>query len=196
MRSGGGWRRRTGLGLLVVLTAVVLLHGLVVETFTVPSASMSPTLKTGDRILVRKVDVQVRRGAVIVFDGSHAFADAPRDEGLLRRTGQALGIRPGGDDYVKRVIGVGGDRVTADEQGRVKVNGQLVSEPYLGSTGQTAFDVRVPSGQVFVMGDNRRDSEDSSTHLGDPGGGTVPVEDVIGIVVGRYWPLDAAGSVT
>jgi signal peptidase I len=115
-----------------------------------------------------------RRGDVIVFDG----------EGSFQQTG--------GTDYVKRVIGVGGDRVTCcDTAGRITVNGQALDETYLypgDAPSQVPFDIVVPDGRLWVMGDHRADSRDSRDHLGDPGGGTVPVDKVIGRAEWIAWP--------
>lgn len=195
-------RRRWPLLLLVALAVIVVARGLVVETFTVPTGSMEPALAGGDRIVVWKPSAdEVRRGDVIVFDGRRSLgpdleqAPATGVAELVRKAGQAIGVRQGEADYVKRVIGVGGDRVRMDEAGRVSVNGRPLAEPYASRTGTfSPFDITVPPGRLWVMGDNRGASEDSRNHLGSPGGGTVPVDDVIGQVVGRYWPLDRAGG--
>lgn len=171
------WRGTVLLG--VGCSAVLLLFStFVVEPFQVPSGSMESTLRVGDRVLVNKVAYRFggtpRRGDVIVFDGEDSF----------RTTA--------GTDYVKRVIGVGGDRVTCcDRQGHITVNGYAIDETYL-HTGdrpsKVPFDIVVPPGRLWVMGDHRDDSSDSRDHLGDPGGGTVPVGRVIGRADWIAWP--------
>ena len=108
--------RRTLLLALACCAALLLVSHFVVEPFQVPSASMENTLRVGDRVLVDKLAYRFggtpRRGDVIVFDGKDSFSAS------------------GGTDYVKRVIGVGGDRVTCcDAQGRVSVNGRPLDEP-------------------------------------------------------------------
>jgi signal peptidase I len=166
--------------LLGLGTALLLLHTLVVQPFRIPSASMAPTLRTGDRVLVNKLVYRFgnlpERGDVVVFDGRGSFVREDQSRA----------------DYVKRVIAVGGDRVRCcDTRGRVEVNGEPVTERYLrrgDAASAVPFDVRVGEGRLWVMGDHRSDSEDSRDHLGDPGGGTVPVDRVIGRAEVIAWP--------
>jgi signal peptidase I len=171
--------RRTVLLALGACAALLLVSHFVVEPFQVPSASMRETLRIGDRVLVDKLAYRFggspRRGDVIVFDGEDSFQQT------------------GGTDYVKRVIGVGGDRVTCcDNRGRITVNGHALDETYLfpgDAPSRVPFDVEVPAGRLWVMGDHRDDSSDSRDHLGDPGGGTVPVDKVIGRAEAIGWPV-------
>ncbi|MBD3780984.1 MAG: signal peptidase I, partial [Micrococcales bacterium] len=102
------------------------------------------------------------------------------------------------DHLIKRVIGLPGDRVASAGDGSpVTVNGVAVDESaYLApgaSPSEIAFDVTVPEGSLWVMGDNRQHSADSRWHLGDPGGGAVPVSDVVGTAFVTLWPLDRIG---
>lgn len=184
--------------MLVFLALVVLVRGVFFETFTVPSRSMEPTLRPGDRIVVWKLgEDSPHRGDIIVFNGTDAFG-LNSDEGspnpvvsAVRSVGDALGFRTGEADYVKRVIALPGQTVSVDHRGTLRVDGSVVHEPYLGAgmwASRVPFRVTVPPGRVFVMGDNRPASQDSRSHLGSPGGGSVPLEDVIGTVVLRYWP--------
>jgi signal peptidase I len=104
----------------------------------------------------------------------------------------------GENDYVKRVIGLPGERIACcDAKGRLTVNGFPLDEPYLGGgrASDTPFDIRVPPGRYWVMGDNRDDSGDSRSHLGDPGGGTVPRDNVVGRVVSVWWPWGRATGI-
>ncbi|WP_446664051.1 signal peptidase I [Flexivirga sp. B27] len=194
--------RRWTVGGLAVLAVLVLVHGLLLETFTVPSGSMQPTLWPGDRILVGKLHAHdVHRGEVVVFDGTEVFAHPDRAAptglaGALRTVGDAVGIHPGEVLYVKRIIGVPGDKVSVGHDGKLRINGTVRREPYLPegmSASRVPFVAKVPAGHVFVMGDNRTASDDSRAHLGDPGGGMVPVDDIVGKVELRYWPTGSWG---
>lgn len=177
--------REIAVVVVVVLAAVLLVRTFLVAPFSIPSGSMARTLQVGDRIMVDRASYRlhdIHRGDVVVFDGTDTF---------------------GGDadptDYVKRVIGVGGDQVACcDDKGRLTVNGKPLDErPYLYPGDQPSelrFAIEVPDGRLWVMGDHRSDSLDSRAHLGDPGGGTVPVDDVIGRVLGIVWPLARFGG--
>jgi signal peptidase I len=207
--TGGGSRWSLG-RVLVLLTVAGLVLALVrtflVQAFVIPSVSMEPLLRVGDRVLVSRLDYRVgdiRRGDVIVFDGEGVF-DAPSHTARTplaaagRAVAGALGAPIGENDYVKRVIGLPGDRVACcDAQGRLTVNGVPLAEPYLVGSRASAipFDIRVPAGRYWVMGDNRDDSGDSRAHLGDPGGGTVPGDHVVGRVVSVWWPLNRATGI-
>lgn len=189
----------------VALVLTMALRVLVVQAFYIPSGSMEPTLAVGDRVLVSRLAYrlgEVHRGDVVVFDGRGSFApEAAPPAGPLQRlsrsVGSFLGVAPSERDYVKRVIGLPGDRVVCcDPQGRISVDGTALTEPYVMAGDRPSdvpFDVVVPPGRLWVMGDHRSDSADSRAHLGDPGGGTVPLERVVGRVVGRFWPLGDAG---
>ena len=185
------------LGLLVLMTTV---RGFLFQAFSIPSVSMEPTLHVGDRVLVNKLSYdlgEVQRGQVIVFDGAGSFVPERDGSGLVSRVLGAIGLNNGEDDYVKRVIGLPGDRVACcDTQGRLSVNGVSLDEPYLfplDLPSRDRFDVLVPPGRVWVMGDHRSRSADSRAHLADPGGGTVPISKIVGRAVAIVWPLGRAG---
>lgn len=195
---------RAVLVLAIALLLVLLVRSFVVQTFSIPSDSMQPTLQPGERVLVWRVDASdVQRGDVVVFDGTGTFADAPPDPQGLAAVGAGvagvLGFRPGESDFVKRVVGLPGDRITCcDDQGRLLVDGEPLDEPYVqpgDAPSELRFDIEVPEGRLWVMGDHRSDSVDSRSHLGSPGGGTIALDDVIGRVVAITWPLDAVGTV-
>ena len=190
-------------GVALVLTLFVRLF--VAQAFYIPSGSMQPTLEVDDRVLVSRLAYRfgdVQRGDVVVFDGRGSFApvEPVNKPGLPARVAQAigttLGISPSERDYVKRVIGLPGDRVVCCESGQLTVNGVPLREPYVmpgDAASNQPFDVLVPTGRLWVMGDHRSSSADSRAHLGDPGGGTVPLDRVVGEVVLRFWPMRDLG---
>lgn len=169
---------RITLTVLVCLVFLLLFGRFVIQPFEIPSCSMESGLRIGDRVLVNKLayrfGAEPQRGDVVVFDGTGYFGHA---------------------DYIKRVVGVGRDHVVCcDKEGRIEVNGRSVDEStflYPGDSPSTvSFDVVVPEGRLFVMGDHRGDSSDSRDHLGSPGGGMVPVGRVIGRADWIAWPSE------
>jgi signal peptidase I len=196
--------------LVLAFAMVLLITTFVAKPFSIPSGSMEDTLQVGDRVLVNKVVYHLRdieRGDVVVFDGTDSFVPAsivePRNpvSAAVTWVGQSVGIiPPDGTDFVKRVIGVGGDHVVCcDASGRITVNGVPLEEQsylYAGdSPSDQAFDVIVPDGMLWLMGDHRSNSADSRAHLGDPGGGMVPESRVVGRVMNVLWPLGRISSV-
>jgi signal peptidase I len=193
--------------LVVAFCLAVLIRTFLLQAFYIPSTSMEATLLVGDRVLVNKIVYDVRqphRGEVVVFRGPPNWAPdhtVPPAGNLFSRIGRTLGdlvgvSRPGEKDFIKRVIGLPGDRVSCcDPDGRVYVNGKGIDEPYInvnssldvppspGSCGPRRFaEVLVPPGQVFVMGDNRIVSQDSRCQ------GPVPIENIIGRAFVIVWP--------
>jgi signal peptidase I len=192
--------------LLLVLALVVsaLVKTFLVQMFFVPSGSMTPLFIDNDRILVQKISYwgsgHVQRGDVVVFDdpdGRWLGREGAPHLSPLQKVLSEVGLYPTGGHLVKRVIGVGGDRVACcDRQGRVTVNGVPLNEKsYLPKGAQPSerqFDVRVPKGRLWVMGDNRPNSEDSRFHQDLAGQGTVPESDVVGKVWAIVWPFGRA----
>ena len=209
--GGAAVRKRRSLPVwaeTVVLLVLALVVSAVVKTFFVqmffvPSGSMRPLFVDDDRILVQKISYwtgDVKRGDVVVFDdpgGRWLGTEGVPKLSPVQKVLSEVGLYPTGGHLVKRVIGVGGDRVVCcDAQDRVTVNGVPLSEKsYImrgASPSDRKFDVTVPEGRIWVMGDNRANSEDSRFHQDLPGGGTVPVQDVVGKVYAIVWPFDRA----
>jgi signal peptidase I len=205
-RSRLRWLAVVGAGLVLML----LVRGLVVQSFYIPSGSMEPTLQPADRILVNKIGVasSLQRGDLVVFDGTHTFAGLHSGTGSSRvsalgsvvdAVASILSIGINQSDYVKRVVGLPGDHVVCcDPKGLLTVNDVAVKEPYLypgDKPSDLTFEVTVPAERIWVMGDHRSDSADSRAHLGDPGGGMVHVDDVIGRAAMLYWPPSRAGII-
>ncbi len=174
----------------LVLTLIIFLviQNFVAQPYKVQQQSMEHTLEPDQYVLVDKLTPRLdtyKRGDIVVFTPPADWAN-PDD----------------GTPFIKRVIGVGGDRIVCcDSQKRITVNGVPLTEPYLYPSDRTApslakFAVRVPQGRLWVMGDHRSSSADSRFHLGDPGGGFVPVDDVVGRAFARVWPLGRAGRLS
>jgi signal peptidase I len=185
----------------VLLTAVALGLALLVKTFLVqmffvPSESMEPELVTDDKLLVEKVslwgDRSVARGDVVVFRDPDGWLGPPPPLNPLQQALSVVGLYPSGGHLVKRVVAVGGDTVACcDDDGRVTVNGTPLREGYLPDQvepSESEFSVEVPEDRLWMMGDNRDNSEDSRFHQDTPGGGTVPESAVVGKVWGVVWP--------
>ncbi|MFF9899799.1 signal peptidase I [Streptomyces longispororuber] len=165
-------------GVAVALGCVLFLGGFVwgavlYQPYTVPTTSMAPTIAAGDRVLAQRIDGDdVRRGDVVVFR-QKTWGDLP---------------------MVKRVVAVGGDKVACCTHGKLTVNGREIAEPYLSRGTRPATTgiptTTVPEGRLFVLGDERNGSLDSTAHLEEAGNGSVPRSAVKGRVDAVAWPLD------
>jgi signal peptidase I len=185
-RTNTFWRE---LPILVVVAFVValLVRFFVLQTFYIPSESMEHTLDINDRVLVNKVVYKFRepdRGEIVVFKSPEAWRSDPAEE-----------------DFIKRVIATGGDRVVCcDDQHRLVVNGHSLDEPYLyrdidgtaDPASEEPFDVTVPKSRLWVMGDHRSHSGDSRERFlrtKDPQASTIPADSVVGRAFVVFWPL-------
>jgi signal peptidase I len=195
-----GWRF-VFLALILAVAISGVVRSLWLDVYFIPSESMEPLLEGGDRILVSRTDFQaepIRHGDVVVFDGRGSFAPLNSGKGpVLDAAGAAmqfLGLTGSDTTYVKRVIGVPGDRVVCcDAGGKVTINGAPLDEPYIfpgDAASALKFSTLVPEGRLWLMGDHRSVSADSRSLLGAPGGGLVPLDRVIGRPVQILWPLD------
>jgi signal peptidase I len=193
--------------LAVALVLAIGIKALFMQAFYIPSGSMNDTLVLDDRILVQKVSYWgsggPERGDVVVFSDPGGWLESDDEStasNAFTRALELFGLYPTGGHLVKRVIAVGGDRVVCcDDRGRITVNGvPLNEESYLAAGERPSlidFDVEIQPGYLWVQGDNRSNSADSRVHLGDPGGGQVPVDTVVGKVFAVVWPLGHAKTV-
>lgn len=192
-RRSSFWRELPIL-LGVAILVAILVRTFVLQTFWIPSPSMEHTLNIDDRVLVNKLVYDFRsprRGEIVVFE-------APEDW----RSG------PEGEDYIKRVIGVANDHlVCCDAQNRIVINGQPLDEPYIYSQdgvrddpAKEPFDVVVPKGRLWVMGDHRAASGDSLEHYERGGGNideaTISEDAVVGRAFVIFWPVGRATWLT
>jgi signal peptidase I len=192
--------------LLVAFLISFLLKTFLVRSFYIPSGSMEHTLEVQDRILVNQLVPQligVERGNIVVFKDPGGWLNQPgsvvaAEPNPIERVLQVVGLAAdtSSDYVVKRVIGIGGDHVVCcDANGRVTVNGVPLDEPYIvipdGQTRASAidFDVTVPEGSVWVMGDNRYSSLDSRYNQDEPGKGFVSEDEIVGHAFLLNWPL-------
>ncbi|MER5704860.1 signal peptidase I [Micromonospora sp. NPDC002296] len=201
--------------LIVAFCLAVLIRTFLFQAFFIPSGSMEDTLLIGDRVLVNKVVYDVRdpqRGEVVVFRGTDRWVAQQAQEpepgiaGRFARTiGDLVGLsRPGEKDFIKRVIGLPGDRVKCcDAQGRVTVNDIPLDEPYVirnspldlppnpsECRSRRFAEVVVPPGQIFVMGDHRLVSQDARCQ------GPVPIDNVVGRAFVVVWPSSRWASLS
>lgn len=187
------------------LAISLFLKSFLFQMFYIPSPSMEDTLTKGDRVVVSKLTpglFDVQHGDVIVFKdpGNWLPEKTESDKGPLQNAFTSVltfvGILPhdAGEHLIKRVIGMPGDVVKCcDEQGRLLVNDVPIDEVYLkpGSLpSEREFEVTVPEGRLWVMGDNRQQSKDSRSHRDQPGNGTVAMEDVVGRATMVAWPIN------
>ena len=206
-----GARLGTGIRELVVVVVMALALSFVVKTwlvqaFYIPSESMEDTLVVNDRVVVNKLTpgvMDLQRGDVVVFsDPDHWLVPTPKvDHGpvvdAIRNTLIFVGLlpNPSDDHLIKRVIGMPGDHVVCcDAKGKLTVNGVAITEPYVKpgvNPSDRQFDITVPKDKVWVMGDNRSNSEDSRFHdaAGDGSDGAVPIKDVTGRAFAIVWPF-------
>ena len=191
-----GWVQETVLLIALALVVSVVVKAFLVQMFFVPSASMRPELIEDDRILVEKVstwDGEVERGDVVVFKDPGGWLGAAPELTGMQRLLSTVGLYPQGGHLVKRVIAVGGDRVVCcDRKGRIILNGRALQEEEYVRDGTAPsgkrFDVVVPDDSIWVMGDNRSNSEDSRFHMDLPGNGTIDADSVVGKGWVTVWP--------
>ncbi|MEI6216493.1 MAG: signal peptidase I [Actinomycetes bacterium] len=203
----GSLLRELPIIVVAALVVSVLVKTFLVHFFFIPSGSMENTLQVGDRIAVNKLASyfsDIKRGEVVVFhDPANWLGAVPAETGpkaleVVKSGLVAVGILPDpAKQYlIKRVIGVGGDHVVCcDAKGRLQINGTSVNEPYIfagNKPSESNFNVTVPKGFIWVMGDHRGASADSRFHTDDIHKGMVPLSDVVGRSEFVVWPFSHA----
>ena len=186
---------------VVAATLTLLVKAFVAQVYRIPTGSMENTLQVGDRVLVNKLVYHTRgiaRGDIVVFSGQNSWgpdAPPPASNGFVRLWDEvlsAIGLESNQTYYIKRVIGLPGDKVACCTAGKVTVNGVPLAETsylYPGDAPSFPFKtVIVPPGHLWVMGDHRGDSDDSRYHTSDPGGGAIPENEVVGRAFLIIWP--------
>jgi signal peptidase I len=200
---------------LPILVVVALVVSLVIKTvlvqfFFIPSGSMENTLQINDRVAVNKlpfIGKSIGRGDVVVFRDPDNWLPEPyttEQNKFMAKAKEALvavGVlpNPAKQYLVKRTIGISGDNVECCSKGKkLMINGVEIDEPYIfagNSASDTNFNVTVPEGKIWVMGDHRGASADSRFHQEDINNGMVPLSKVTGKVVGIIWPIKNLGIV-
>ena len=188
-RRGSFWRELPIL-LGVAILVAVLVRAFVLQTFYIPSPSMEHTLNVLDRVLVNK----------LVYD----FRDPRRGEIIVFKAPQDWQSGTEGEDFIKRIIGVPGDHVVCcDAQNRLQINGHSLDEPFIykdadgtqDPAADEAFDITVPAGRIWVMGDHRSASGDSLEHYeqtNDIQEATIDEDSIVGRAFTVFWPVSRA----
>lgn len=193
--------REGGTVILYALVIAFLVKTFLLRGFYIPSGSMEQTLQVNDRVFINVAGSyfsEPKRGDVIVFKDSQGWIPSTqKTSNPLKDALSFAGILPdtSSNFLVKRVIGTPGDVVESDGNGKIKVNGVEITEPYLypgNPPSEVPFKVTVPAGKYFVMGDHRSNSADSRYHISD-GTAFISKDDVQGNVFVVAWPLNHFG---
>jgi len=206
-RAKGGAIRELPILLVSALILSMVVKTFFVQFFYIPSGSMENTLLVNDRVGVNKLGAifsEIKRGEVVVFRDPADWLSTPvNDEvGLRKIVKDALvfvGVIPDPSKQylIKRVIGVGGDRVVCcNAKDQLEVNGVAIDEPYIypgDKASENEFDVTVPKDFIWVMGDHRGASADSRYHTDDPNRDMVPLDKVTGRALFIIWPFSNLG---
>ncbi len=211
MPRKGSLLRELPILVVVALAVSLVIKSFLVQFFYIPSGSMENTLQVNDRVAVNKVPFiskSINRGDVVVFrDPDNWLPEPYTGDGnkylaKIKEGFVAVGVlpNPAKQYLVKRVIGVAGDKVECCAKSKkLMINGVEIDEPYIfagNSPSDTKFNVTVPEGKVWVMGDHRGASADSRFHQDDINQGMVPTSKVTGRVIGIIWPIKNLGTVS
>ena len=200
----GSLLREIPILVVVSLFISIIIKAFLIQAFYIPSGSMQTTLEINDRVIVNKLGnffSDVKRGDVVVFRDPGGWLPPAYQEKrsaplqALRNGLVFVGLAPdpAKQHLIKRVIGVGGDRVVCcDKSGALTINGKPVKEKYIyagNKPSEMTFDVTVPQGYIWAMGDHRAASEDSRYHQEDATKGMVPLNKVVGRAFLIIWPV-------
>jgi signal peptidase I len=210
MLKKGSFLRELPVIIIAALVVSIIVKTFLIHFFFIPSGSMENTLQVGDRIAVNKLGAlftDIKRGEVVVFgDPDNWLGNSAQSEdsgiGAVVKTGLiTVGVLPDpAKQYlIKRVIGVGGDNVVCcDTNGKLQVNGVSITEPYIfegNKPSDMQFNVEIPKGFIWVMGDHRAASADSRFHPDSANNGMVPLSKVVGRAIFVVWPLTDIGLI-
>ncbi len=190
--GAGAFLRELPVLILIAFGLAIVLKTFIVQAFYIPSGSMEPTLAPGDRVLVMKAFDTPERGDIVVFENPRPGREPDRGivDGFLHWLSEGLGFaQPADEDFIKRVVGLPGETVELRD-GKVYVDGLEIEEPYLRGPPDTRDfgPVKVPKDKLFVLGDNRLNSNDSRYGLG-----FVPRDRVVGEAFVVIWPPSRIG---
>ncbi len=208
MSRKGSVLREFPILVIVALAVSLVIKSFLVQFFYIPSGSMENTLQINDRVAVNKIPFisnSIKRGDVVVFRDPSNWLPEPyvdNQNKVIAKIKDGLVLvgvlpNPAKQYLVKRVIGVAGDNVVGKD-GVVTINGKKTTEPYIfagNKASELDFNVTVPEGKIWVMGDHRGASADSRYHQDDVNNGFVPESKVTGRVLGIIWPIKNVGTV-
>ena len=210
MLKKGSFLRELPVIIIAALVVSIIVKTFLIHFFYIPSGSMENTLQVGDRIAVNKFGAlftDIKRGEVVVFGdpdnwlGSSAESEDSGVGAVVKSSLITVGVLPDpAKQYlIKRVIGVGGDQVVCcDKAGKLQVNGVSITEPYIFAGDKPSdmqFNVDIPKGFIWVMGDHRGASADSRFHPDSANNGMVPLSKVVGRAIFVVWPFTDIGLI-
>ncbi|MSO17034.1 MAG: signal peptidase I [Candidatus Planktophila sp.] len=211
MSRKGSVLREFPILVIVALAVSLLIKTLLVQFFFIPSGSMENTLQVQDRVAVNKLPIiskDINRGDVVVFrdpDNWLPEAFSADENKIIAKIKEGLVLvgvlpNPAKQYLVKRVIGVAGDNVICcSKSGKLTINGKETTEPYIfagNKVSEMDFNINVPEGKIWVMGDHRSASADSRYHQDDVNNGFVPVSRITGRAYAIIWPLKNIGIIS